>query len=353
MAIVADVYTHVVGVDTHAATHSYCIVEAATSRIVDTAQFPTNTKGLSRAANWIARRTNGDVTDTLISAEGTGSYGTRMTRTLQGIGYRVVDAPSPKRERGKNKTDAIDAHKAALAPLNENVDDLADARAGDLHECLKTLLAARNRMAAEKTRAMNSLTALLRERDLGVDARKKPTITTIRAITRWRARAESMPDQIARTEVVRLACQVVELHALLKANEKQLHDLVADHAPALLDLSGVGPVNAAVVLNAWAFHGRIKSEAAWAALAGVSPILKESGNSSHHRLNRAGDRQLDRAFHSIVMTKLRVDAETQEYFTRRTTAGKPARSVKRVLKRHLARRLFRFLNQPGTVTLGA
>src|SRR3954447_928312 len=103
MTIVADIYTYVVGIDTHAQKHAYIIIEAATAKIIDQNEFPTNGPGLTRALAWIGRRTHGCITDTLISAEGTGSYGTRLTRALQEVGYRVVDAPTPKRDRGKSK----------------------------------------------------------------------------------------------------------------------------------------------------------------------------------------------------------------------------------------------------------
>lgn len=47
-ATVADFYRYVVGVDTHAATHSYAIV-ARTGALIDEASFPTNPAGLRRA----------------------------------------------------------------------------------------------------------------------------------------------------------------------------------------------------------------------------------------------------------------------------------------------------------------
>lgn len=353
MPIVSDFYRYVVGVDTHAATHTYSIIDAHTARLLDTATFPTHNQGLSRAITWIARRTDGNITDTLISIEGTGSYGARLTRSLLHIGYRVVDAPSPKRSRGKSKNDTIDAHKAATVMLAQDTDSLADARTGDLHECLKTVLATRNRLASDKTRAFNAMTALLREHDLGIDARKKPNLTTVRAITKWRPRNEPRAVGIAREEVVRLAKHVVDLHALMKANEELLRSLVTEHAPVLLNQPGMGPVNTAVILNAWSFHGRLKSEAAWAALAGVAPIEIASGSSSHHRLSRGGDRQLNRAFHSIARTNAIFDEETRSYIARRTAEGKSVRSIRRALKRHIARRVYRLLNQPGNLVLAA
>ncbi|EGD53193.1 transposase of ISAar41, IS110 family protein, partial [Gordonia neofelifaecis NRRL B-59395] len=343
MPIVADCYRYVVGVDTHAATHSYSIIEAVTARVVDEATFPTSAAGLARALAWIGRRTtDAGTAGVLVSVEGSNSYGTRLTRHLLDAGYRVVDAPAPTRGRGESKTDAIDARKAATIMLPRRSAGLADARTGDLHDCLKTLVPARDRMAREKTRQFNALVAVLRAHDLGVDARRKPGMSTVKQIARWRERAtDSRAEQFARAEVIALAQRILVLHAQLAQNLASLRELVTAHAPALLQMPGVGPVNAAVILNAWAYHGRIKSEAAFASLGGVCPIEVSSGNREHRRLNTGGDRQLNRALHSIVLTNGRCDRQTQEFIATRIAQGKHPRAIRRTLKRYTARRIFR------------
>ena len=173
-SVVADTYGFVVGVDTHAKFHWCAVVEAGTGRLLDQAKFATNHASLARAADWIARRTPGDLNGVLVSCEGTGTYGARLAKALLGLGYRVVDAPSPKRDRGGSKNDAIDAIKAARGTLAKRADRLADVRDGEYQDALKALLAARDRMTAESTRSINALTALLRTVDLGFDARTKP-----------------------------------------------------------------------------------------------------------------------------------------------------------------------------------
>ena len=344
---VAEVYRFVVGVDTHAKVHQYAIVEAATGRVLDEGGFPTSAAGLARAAAWIARRTGGDLDpgpgSVLVSCEGTGSYGGRLAKLLLEAGYRVVDAPSPKRDRGQDKDDTIDAIKAARGVLGKRVDRLAEVRAGELQEALKVLLAARDRMASESTRSVNALTALLRGMDLGIDARRKLTATQIRQVARWRTRSESPAAAIARAEAVRLAARIMQLRVELAANKTQLRQIVQAHAPVLLDSYGVGPVNAAIVLSVWSHHGRIHHEAAFARLGGTSPIEIASGDHTEHRLNRGGDRQLNRALHSIAKTRMERDPDTQAYVERRTRQGLSKRRIRRCLKRYIARQLFRTL----------
>jgi transposase len=120
--------------------------------------------------------------------------------------------------------------------------------------------------------------------------------------------------------------------------------------PWLLELPGVGPISAAQVLVSWSHAGRLRSEAAFAALAGASPIPASSGQVTRHRLNRSGDRQLNRALHTVVVARLRDDPVTRAYAARRTTEGKSARDIRRCLKRAVARQLFKLLercDRPG------
>ena len=118
------------------------------------------------------------------------------------------------------------------------------------------------------------------------------------------------------------------------------------HSPAarLLDKTGVGPVTAAVAFTTWSHHGRIRSEAAFASLAGVSPIPASSGNTIRHRLNRGGDRRLNRALHMATVVRMTHDPDTRTYVERRTAEGRTRKEIRRCLKRYLARQIYRALN---------
>jgi transposase len=131
--------------------------------------------------------------------------------------------------------------------------------------------------------------------------------------------------------------------------------LVQATAPWLLEVPGVGPLSAAQVLVSWSHAGRFRSEAAFAALAGTNPIPASSGQVTRHRLNRGGDRQLNRALHTILLVRLRTDPDTRAYVARRTAEGKSRRDAKRCLRRVIARQLFRLLeryDRPGVEVSG-
>lgn len=80
-----------------------------------------------------------------------------------------------------------------------------------------------------------------------------------------------------------------------------------------MEETGIGPVNAAVVYTVWSHLGRVLSEGAFAALAGVNPVPASSGNTVRHRLNRGGDRRLNSALHMAVVVRMAHDPATQEY----------------------------------------
>jgi transposase len=135
-----------------------------------------------------------------------------------------------------------------------------------------------------------------------------------------------------------LAAEAAQLRA-------ELERLVAAIAPWLLELPGIGPISAAQVLVSWSHAGRLRSDAAFAALAGANPIPASSGQVTRHRLNRGGDRQLNRALHTIVLARLRDDPRTRAYAARRRGEGKSTRDIRRCLKRAVARQLFKLLER--------
>jgi hypothetical protein len=105
----------------------------------------------------------------------------------------------------------------------------------------------------------------------------------------------------------------------------------------LLEQPGVGPIIAATLLCAWSHLGRVRSEAAFAMLAGVAPIPANSGQTTNRfRLNRYGDRQLNRALHTVVISRLRHDKNAQVYSERRTAEGKTPPGDQKVLERYVA-----------------
>ena len=113
--------------------------------------------------------------------------------------------------------------------------------------------------------------------------------------------------------------------------------------PALLAQPGIGPVSAAQMLVTWSHPGRFRTEAAFAALTGTAPIPASSGRTHRHRISPYGDRNANRALHTIADHRLRYHPATIAYATRRTAQGKTTREIRRCIKRYLARNLYRLM----------
>ena len=173
----------------------------------------------------------------------------------------------------------------------------------------------------------------MRAYGLGIDARRALTKVQIRQIANWRRRAEPVGLATARTEAVRLADRVVQLDVEPDSNRDHVTAIVTARAPELLAMPGVGAVTAAVVLCVWSHPGRVRSEPALAQIAGTCPIPASSGNTVQYRLNRGGNRRLNWALNTVVLTRMRTDRATWDYVARRTAEGKTSREIRRCLKR--------------------
>jgi transposase len=130
--------------------------------------------------------------------------------------------------------------------------------------------------------------------------------------------------------------------------DARLHRLVAEAAPELISLPAVGTDHAATLLVVAGDNPeRLKSEASFASLCGVSPVEASSGRVVRHRLNRGGNRDANRALHLICVVRLRVDERTRRYAARRASEGKSKREIIRCLKRYVAREVYRILVPSG------
>jgi transposase len=263
---------------------------------------------------------------------------------------REVERPRRAGRQGRLKSDALDALAAARSLLAGAQE--AEPRAGGRREALRVLLVTREGAIAVRRAGLNELRALLvtapsslRERLAGLGR-----VRLLRHCCALRADKTRDPELRASLLALRLCGRRVEAATKeASALEREIRALVEELAPSLLQQRGVGPISAAAILVSWSHRGRLKSEAAFARLAGVAPIPASSGQVIRYRLDRGGDRRLNRALHTIALQRARTDPDTIAYITRRKSEGKSLRDALRCLKRYLARSLFRTLEaSPAT-----
>lgn len=163
----------------------------------------------------------------------------------------------------------------------------------------------------------------------------------------------SDPAEATKLALRTLARRHQELGREITELNNQITKLCAAVNPALLAASEVGPeVAATLLVTAGDNPHRMNSEAAFAALCGVSPVEASSGKVTRHRLNQGGDRQANNALWRIVLVRMSSDPRTKAYVTRRTLEGKSKKEIIRCLKRHVAREIFRLLTNPPPVITG-
>lgn len=345
MTTVAEVVDAVIGGDTHRDTHALEMCTPAGVTLA-TVQISNDEAGYAQALEWIGEHLPG--ARLILGLEGTRSYGIGLARALTAAGLVVVEVERPKREqrRGKGKSDPIDAHLAALAVLRMDIAKLPQPRADGDREALRILLISRAEQSRTRTAQGNQLHALLltgsdTDRKFGKGKFSKTRLQQLRDRT---LPADAGVEQTVRHhEAVRLATVLLAADASLTSNERALHDLVKTLDPTLLDRHGVGPISAAQALVSFSHLGRCRHEAAFAMLSGTAPLPASSGRTQRHRLNRGGDRQLNRALHTIVLSRWRTCPDTQAYIARRRAEGLSDREIRRCLKRYVSRQLYRHM----------
>ncbi len=341
--MLADQLDYVVGVDPHRDSHALAVVQVVSGAVLFEAAVSASSDGYANALKLVDQHAKGR---RAFAVEGTGSFGAGLTRFLTANGERVLEVGRLRRERRSGgKTDALDAIRAARSVLTQNRP--ATPRASGEREALRALMAREGAVNAKRA-------GLCQLRDLLVTT-PEPLRSELRPLTRARllqrlaaTRPERRHDPELRGALLALrsvARRILQLTAEERELAREIETITRKLAPQLLEQPGVGPLAAAQVVLSWSHRGRISSEAAFARLAGCAPIPASSGQTVRYRLDRSGDRRLNRALHMILVTRRRTHAPTIAYISRRTQEGKTKREATRCLKRYLARNLYRLLEQ--------
>ena len=333
------------GVDTHADEH-VCAAVDGVGRILGTAAFPATTAGYRQLLRWLRR--HGQLVR--VGIEGTGSYGAGLTRFLTHELVEVVEVNRPNRQtrRQRGKSDTVDAEAAARAALNGEANTIPKAGDGPV-EAIRMLRLARRSALKARTQASNQITSLIVNAPDELRSRLRALDTTRRVdvCARFRCGPVTDPTEATKTALRSLARRHLELSAEIERLDDHIHELCIVVNPALLGARGVGIEVAATLLVAAGDNPhRMRSEAAFAALCGASPVEASSGKIIRHRLNHGGDRQANNALWRIVVVRLRSCERTQAYAHARQANGKTRRDVIRCLKRYVAREIYTLLTNP-------
>jgi transposase len=339
----------VIGADTHKRSHALAGVDEGTGRVAGGRKITADDAGHLAALRW-ARELD---TERVWALEDCRHVSRRLEQALVAAGERVVRVPphrmgeSRRTERDAGKSDEIDALAVARAVVKDGPDAFAAAYLDEDAMRIRLLSDHRQDLVAERTRMQNRLrwhlVLLCPEFEASLVLR---SLDQTRQLDRIDRRLRRLPldarVRVAREELAHIRMLTRSITAL----QSELHLLVKAHRPMLLAEKGCGPLTAAILIGRTAGAERFKSDSSFARQAGVAPVKCSSGQRDRHRLHRGGDRQLNRALHTIAITRARFDPETKAYLARKQADGKTKKEALRCLKRHLARRFHHILSQP-------
>jgi transposase len=339
--------TVVIGVDPHKASVSIEARDSTTERLVATGRFGTDTQGYRQlkalTRQWPQR---------IWAVEGTSGTGRPLAQRLVADGETVLDVPAKLAARSRvfdtgqgRKTDAYDAHAIVLVALRDR-GSLRQVREEDALTVLRMLVDRRDQLAKAKVQGLCRLHRYFTELIAGGAPRQKSVDQYRRLLAGVRPR-----DQVGRTRRRIAADQVKELmriEAQLKASKKELTAAVLATGSTLMDLRGIGPVNAARILADVGDIARFPTKAHFASWNGTAPLDASSGEQLRHRLSRAGNRRVNHALHMAAVVQLRHETEGKAYWRRKNNGPGKALHAMRCLKRRISDAVYRQLVADAT-----
>ncbi len=297
-------------------TKKYVHVAAVVDSILASLTIATDTGGYQQLLDWATRF--GQIIG--FGIEGTGSYGAALASFVRRNGHRVIEVNRPDRRMRRliGTSDSLDAENAARAVLAGFA--IAGSKTTDgTVEMIRQLKVAHDTALKDRYSAMIALKAMLihGSDQLRQDTARKTQVMLARDLASLRPTRLETPDDSIRRTLRSLARRWLALDAETSELQTMIERLVLRTAPQLVEPFGIGVDTAAEILIVVGDNPeRIRSEAALAKLAGISPIPASSGmTSGRHRINRGGHRQLNPAIYRTVIVRMRFHQPTVDYVT--------------------------------------
>ena len=323
----------VIGMDPHKRSVTIEVMTADES-ILGGGRFSTDAEGYARlltyARAWPQRQW---------AVEGCAGIGKHVADRLVADGEDVVDVPAKMSARVRifttgqgRKTDATDAHSIALVGVR--MSGLRPVINDEQLEVLRMCVDRRRSLGEEHTRKICQLHKLLLELIPG-GAKTFLSAAQAKELLK-KVRPTTAAGKVRKAHALELTADLATIYARTKAADKELKTLVEATGSSLLGLHGIGPSGAARLLVEVGDITRFPDRNHFASWTGTAPVDASSGDHTHHRLSRKGNRQINRVLHIMAVVQLRHATEGRAYYDRKVAAGKTPMEAMRCLKRRLS-----------------
>jgi transposase len=329
----------VAGIDSHKDTLAVAVVDEQ-GRELGRLEAENAPQGHQRMLVWL-----GVLGASRVGIEGSGSSGRAAALRLKQAGLAVVEVPpqltaqARRRQRTPAKSDPIDALLIARITLRD--EDLPQIRPDGALEDLRVLVHHRRELRSERNRMANRLHADLEQLRPGYQERIG-RLTTARNLDRARrllAGDNRVRARVARQRVARLR----QLTGQLEETTDEIRRLAAAFDTGLATICGVAELAAAELLAEIGDISKYRTKAQFAMANGTAPLPASSGRTDRHRLNRGGNRQLNRVIHFVALTQVSRSPEGRRYYLQKQQEGKTSQETLRCLKRRVSDRIFKTL----------
>lgn len=339
-----------VGIDTHKDTLAVAVCDAA-GTLLEWSELVNESAGFAALEQLIGARPV-----VRVGVEGSGHFGRAVAAYLAATGFDVREVPTSmtSRERSarpaQGKTDAVDA--LAIARITAREAGLPSVRLKvGLAADLRALLDYREALVREHHALANRVHAELVGLLPGYH-HAHPHLTTsvqINAVMALLDDDERVRAGLARRRLQRISVVLTEVRSLTR----EIAARVDGHATTVLAIHGAGPIVAARFLAEVVDVDRYPNRDVFASANGTAPLAASSGRTVRHRLNRGGNRQLNRALYTIAITQIRTSTEGRAYYERKRAEGKTSKEAIRCLKRRLSDQVYKAMRTDAAAACAA
>lgn len=333
--------TIMIGIDPHKATHTAVAID---ENEVPLAEFrlAADRCQAQRLLAWAA-----PFEDRAWAVESADGLGKLVSQQLVAEGEHVIDVPATLAARVRllgsskaSKNDPNDALSTAVAGLRHC--GLRRVAADDHRLAVRMLVRRFGDVTARRTQAVCRLHAVLIELIPGGMPRKLKADQASAALRKVRT---DNPVDVARKAIAaELVLDMRRCDRELVELRKRIAEAVDASGTTLLEVYGVGPIVAALILGYAGDPARFPTREKFAAYNGTAPIEASSGPKARHRLNPRGNRKLNHAMHLIAVTQIRnAGTPGRVYYDRKLAEGKTKKEALRALKRRVSDAVWRQL----------